>query len=226
LNSSLALLTGPDEHGVAVVTLNRPEKKNALSIALRDQVTARLAGLSGDQSVKAIVITGSGGTFSAGFDLTEFSLTEPGDQERLWKSSDLFHHAVYRFPVPVVAAVDGIAYGGGFDLALLCDLRIATRRARFAHPETAHGPVVYGPLHDLVGGALARELVLTGREVDASEALRLRLVSALTEPDELAEQAMALARQVSRAPRGVLVRNKAKFIARSAISADTPTLEL
>lgn len=137
MNPPLALVTRPDEHGIAVITLNRPEKKNALSIALRDEVTALLGGLSDDQSVKALVITGSGGNFSAGFDLREFSLTEPGDQQRLWESSDVFHHAVYRFRLPVVAAVDGIAYGGGFDLAILCDLRVATHRAEFAHPESA-----------------------------------------------------------------------------------------
>jgi enoyl-CoA hydratase/carnithine racemase len=220
------LASGPDDDGVAVITLNRPEKKNALSIALREEVVALLGRMAGDQALKVLVITGSGGTFSAGFDLREFAVTDPAHQERLWESSDLFHHAVHRFPVPVIAAVDGIAYGGGFDLAVLCDLRIATHRATFAHPENAFGPVVYGPLHDLVGGAIARELVLTGRAIDAQEALRLHLVSELADPADLAERTRTLARQISRAPREVLERNKAKFIARSAISPQTPTLDL
>jgi enoyl-CoA hydratase len=222
----LVLVSGPDEDGVAVITLNRPEKKNALSIALREEVVALLGRMAGDETLKALIIAGSGGSFSAGFDLREFAVTDPGHTERLWQSSDLFHHAVYRFPLPVIAAVDGIAYGGGFDLAILCDLRIATHRATFAHPESALGPVVYGPLHDLVGGAIARELVLTGREIDAREALRLHIVSELTDPRELAERTRNLARQISRAPREILVRNKAKFIARSAISPQTPTLDL
>jgi enoyl-CoA hydratase len=222
----LVLASGPDEAGVAVLTLNRPEKKNALSIALREEAIAVLGRLAGDEAVKALVITGSGGSFSAGFDLREFAVADPGHQERLWLSSDQFHHAVHRFPVPVIAAVDGVAYGGGFDLAVLCDLRIATHRAAFAHPETAQGPVVYGPLHDLVGGAVARELVLTGREVGAAEALRLHLVTEVTGPGGLTERALALAREVSRAPREVLLRNKAKFTARSAISPGTPTLDL
>jgi enoyl-CoA hydratase/carnithine racemase len=223
---ALVLVSGPDEDGVAVITLNRPEKKNALSIALREEVVALLGRMAGDETLKALIIAGSGGSFSAGFDLREFAVTDPGHTERLWQSSDLFHHAVYRFPLPVIAAVDGIAYGGGFDLAILCDLRIATHRATFAHPESALGPVVYGPLHDLVGGAIARELVLTGREIDAREALRLHIVSELTDPRELAERTRNLARQISRAPREILVRNKAKFIARSAISPQTPTLDL
>jgi enoyl-CoA hydratase/carnithine racemase len=222
----LVLFDGPDEHGVAVVALNRPEKKNALSIALRDEVTGLLGRLSRDDAVKALVITGSGGSFSAGFDLAEFAVTAPGHTERLWRSSDLFHHAVLRFPVPVIAAVDGPAYGGGFDLAVLCDLRIATHRAVFGHPEAAYAPVVYGPLHDLVGGAVARELVLTGREVGAAEALRLRLAVELTGPGELDRRARDLARQVSRAPREVLVRTKAKIIARAALDPRTATLDL
>jgi enoyl-CoA hydratase/carnithine racemase len=222
----LVLASGPDDDGVAIITLNRPEKKNALSIALREEVVALLGRMAGDEALKALVITGNGGNFSAGFDLREFAVTDPGHTERLWRSSDLFHHAVHRFPVPVIAAVDGIAYGGGFDLAVLCDLRIATHRATFAHPEAAFGPVVYGPLHDLVGGAIARELVLTGREIDAREALRLHIVSELADPADLAERTRNLARQISRAPREVLERNKAKFIARSAISPQTPTLDL
>src|SRR3984885_15268446 len=186
----LVLASGPDDDGVAVLTLNRPEKKNALSIALREEAVAILGQLAGDEALKALVITGSGGCFSAGFDLREFAVTDPGHTERLWRSSDLFHPAV------------------------LCDLRIATHRAAFAHPEAALGPVVYGPLHDLVGGAIARELVLTGREIGAREALRLHLVTELTDPRELTDRALGLARQVSRAPREVLVRNKAKFTAR------------
>lgn len=86
--------------------------------------------------------------------------------------------------------------------------------------------MVYGPLHDRVGGAIARELVLTGREIDAREALRLHLVSELTDPGELTGRALALARQVSLAPREALVRNKAKFTARAGISPDTATLDL
>jgi enoyl-CoA hydratase len=216
-------LVSPGDDGVTVITLNRPEKKNALSIALREEVIAALRALAADEAVKAVIVTGSGGSFSAGFDLREFAVTDPAHVERLWTSSDEFHHAVYRFPVPVIAAVDGIAYGGGFDLAVLCDLRIATDRATFGHPEAAIGPVVYGPLHDLVGGAIARELVLT---IDAAEALRLHLVSELADPEELVDRARILARLVSRAPREVLVRNKAKFLARSGIPASTRTLDL
>ena len=146
----------PPADGVAWLTLNRPDKRNALSIELRDAVSDALAPLADDPAVKCVVLTGAGTTFSAGFDLGEFTVDTPGFQERLWASSDRFHHAVLRFPVPTVAAVNGPALAGGFDLAMLCDLRIAADTARFAHPEQAFGDVVYGPLHDAVGGALAR----------------------------------------------------------------------
>jgi enoyl-CoA hydratase/carnithine racemase len=220
------LANGPDDDGVAVLTLNRPEKKNALSIALREEAVALLERLAADEKLKALIITGRDGCFSAGFDLREFAVTELAHTQRLWRSADRFHHAVHRFPLPVVAAVDGVAYAGGFDLAVLCDLRLATYRAVFAHPEAALGPVIYGPLHDLVGGAVARELVLTGRRVDAAEALRLHLVTELTEPAALMDRARALAGQISQAPRAVLVRNKAKFIARAGIAPGIPTLDL
>src|ERR1035438_5643685 len=85
----LVLVSAPDNDGVAVITLNRPEKKNALSIALREEVVALLGRMADDEALKALVITGSGGSFSAGFDLREFAVTDPGHQERLWQSSDL-----------------------------------------------------------------------------------------------------------------------------------------
>jgi enoyl-CoA hydratase len=222
----LALVSGPDDLGTAVLTLNRPAKKNALSIALREQVCELIGRLADDQSARALVITGSGNTFCAGFDLGEFANPDPDHQKRLWASSDEFHHGILRFPVPAVAAVDGVAYAGGFDLAVLCDMRIATPQARFGHPESAFGPVVYGPLHDLVGGAVARELVLTGRELDAEAALSMRIVSEIVPRAALVGRAVELAHLASRAPRDVLIRNKAKFLARAGIPPGTPTLGL
>lgn len=226
MTEPLALTSGPDDLGTAVLTLNRPDKKNALSTALREQVSGLIAGLAADQSVKALVITGSGNCFCAGFDLGEFANPDPDHQQRLWASSDEFHQGILRFPVPAIAAIDGVAYAGGFDLALLCDMRIATPQARFAHPEAAFGPVVYAPLHDLVGGAIARELVLTGRQLDAEAALSLRIVSEIVARADLVSRAVELAHLASRAPRDVLTRTKAKFLARAGIAPDTPTLAL
>jgi enoyl-CoA hydratase/carnithine racemase len=213
---------------VATITLQRPDKRNALSIELRDAVSDALATLIANESCKVLVITGAGNVFSAGFDLSEFSTaaTDAAYGEQLWASSDRFHHAVMRFPLPVIAKVNGPALAGGFDLAMLCDLRIASTTARFAHPEFTFGDIVYSPLHDLVGGAVARELALTGRELDAAEALRLGVVNEVVEPDALDDAVQTVVERTCRAPRPFLLRTKAKAIARAGIPAVTPTLDL
>lgn len=214
--------------GYAILTLNRPAKKNALSVALRDEISDALDELAGDESVKAVLLTGAGDVFCAGFDLGEFTqaLDDPAFGDRLWASSDRYHHAVLRFPVPTVAAVNGPALAGGFDLAIMCDIRVASTTARFAHPEYTFGDVVYGPLHDLVGGAVARDLTLTGRSVDAHEALTLRLVSAVCEPGALMDEALAVVQRIVQAPRELLVRTKAKARRRSGVAPAERTLDL
>ena len=214
------------EEGVVKLTLDRPDKKNALSIALRDEVSDALDELARDDSLRLLIVTGAGSTFSAGFDLEEFGRI--GDAEfakRLWDSSDRFHHAWLKFPLPTLAVVNGPAIAGGCDLAVMCDLRIASQGAFFSHPEITFGEVVYSPLHDLVGGAVAREMCLTGRRVDADEALAFRLVSSVVAPSELADEVARWSAQITAAPRDVLLRMKAKVIRRAAIDART-TLEL
>lgn len=210
------LLTRP-EVGVAWLTLNRPEKRNALSIALRNEVVDALEVLASDEEVKTVVLTGAGDVFCAGFDLGEFRLAGPGDQQRLWESSDRFHAACLSFPLPLVAAINGPAIAGGFDLAVMCDLRIAAETARFAHPEQEWSDVVYGPLQDLVGGGVARDLCFTGRSVDAGEALALGLVSKVVPAADLSAEAGEMAAAVARAPREVLLRMKAKAIRRARV---------
>jgi enoyl-CoA hydratase/carnithine racemase len=169
-----------------------------------------------------VVITGAGDTFSAGFDLREFDrLDDDEHARRLWASSDRWHRTLVECPLPTIAAVNGPALAGGFDLAVMCDLRLAATTARFAHPEQAFSDVVYGPLHDLVGGAVARDLCLTGRSVDAEEALRLHLVSRVVGPEALGEAALEVAAQVARAPREILVRTKAKAARRAGVAGST-----
>ena len=216
----------PSEDGVATITLDRPEKKNALSIALRLEVLDALERLRYDDSVRCVVITGDGDTFSAGFDLSEFAVDDADFQKELWDSSDRFHQALLRFPLPLVAAVNGPALAGGFDLAILCDIRIASSSARFGHPERSFGDVIYGPLHDLVGGAIARDLCLTGRTIEADEAHRLGLVSRVVAPTELAAATREVARRIAAFPRELSIRTKEKIIARMSIDADTKTLDL
>ncbi len=212
----------------ATLTLNRPEKRNALSVELRDAISDALDDLAEDGSVKAVVITGNGPVFSAGFDLSEFERAADDDAfgRELWASSDRYHETVLHFPLPTVAAINGAALAGGFDLAILCDLRIASTTARFAHPERSFGDVVYGPLHDLVGGAVARELTIGGREVDAEQALALHLVGDVVPPEVLLDATRVTVERIVAAPRDVLMRTKAKALRRAGYALDTATLEL
>lgn len=223
-----ALLLERPEPAIALLTLNRPDRKNALSIARRDEISDALDELAGDDDLKVVVFTGAGNVFCAGFDLSEFDMAFADDAfaQRLWASSDRYHHRVLQFPLPTIAAVNGPALGGGFDLAVMCDLRVAAREARFAHPEYAFADVVYGPLHDLVGGALARELCMTGRSVDADEALAFRLVSAVVDPELVVDGALEVARQIAVAPRTSLMRTKAKALSRAGIDPTLATLDL
>ncbi len=222
MSDPLLLRTAPDD-GVVTLTLNRPDKKNALSIALRDEVSEALDELADDDAVKTVVLTGAGDVFSAGFDLREFQ--QPDLTDRLWASSDRFHATVLRFPLPIVAAVNGPAIAGGFDLAVMSDLRIAAETARFSHPEIEFGDVVYGPLHDVVGGGVARELCLTGRVVEAPEAKTLGLVSSVVPVDGLADEVARFTAMIGRAPRDVILRTKAKAVRRARV-VQANTLDL
>jgi enoyl-CoA hydratase len=223
--TALVLLSEPAD-GVVTLTLNRPEKKNALSIAVRDEFSDALDALASDHAVKVVVVTGAGDTFSAGFDLREFDrLDDEEFAKTLWASSDRWHRTCLEFPLPLVAAVNGAALAGGFDLAVMCDVRIAAETARFAHPESTFSDVVYGPLHDLVGAATARDLCFSGRAIDAREAHRLHLVIEVVAASELPAAAAAYGAQIARAPRDVLRRTKAKAVRRSGVVAG-PTLDL
>jgi enoyl-CoA hydratase len=215
------------QDGWVLLTLNRPEKKNALSIELRDTISDALDDLAGNGDVKGVAITGAGNDFSAGWDLKEFERagTEAGLNEKIWASGDRFHHTLLSFPLPLVAAIDGRALAGAFDLAVCCDVRIASTTARFGHPEFQWADVLYSPLEAIVGGAIARDLLLTGRELDAETALRFGLVTELVEPGGLRSALDAVMSRLSAAPRDALMRTKAKAIRRAGIDL-LPSLEL
>lgn len=221
------LLSERPQAEVARLTLNRPDKRNALSIELRDAVSDELDRLAADESVKVVIITGAGDVFSAGFDLREFEHAgqDPVFERELWASSDRFHHSCLRFPLPLIAAVNGHALAGGFDLATMCDMRVATETAVFARPEAAWADVLYRPLHDLAGGAVARDLSLTGRELDAHEALALRIVDRVVPVGELTTASLDLAATIARRDRATLVRTKRKIIDTASVAAHQ-TLDL
>ena len=216
------LLVAPPVDGVAWLTLNRPDKRNALSIELRDAMSDALDVLADDDAARVVVITGAGDVFSAGFDLSEFErLDDAAHADRLWASSDRWHRTLIELPIPSIAAVNGPALAGGFDLAVMCDIRVVSETARFAHPEQSFSEIVYGPLHDLVGSAVARDLCLTGRSIDAAGALRLHLASSVVPAERLRDEAASFAALVARAPRANLQRTKAKATRRAGVAGQT-----
>jgi len=186
---------------VATVTLNRPDKRNALSIALRNEIDRCLQEMEGDDEVSCVVVTGNGPSFCAGFDTSEFASHDPDHVKAVGESSDRYHRRLAGFSKPLVAAVNGPAMGGGFDLAVLCDVRIASESAAFAHPEIKFGaPALFGSLREIIGGGLARDLCLTGRRIDAQEAYRIGLVSRVVPGDRLVEEALTVAKTIAEAP--------------------------
>ena len=213
--------------GIAVMRLNRPDKRNALSTELREIGNELLAELANDEDVRVLVVTGAGSVFCAGFDLKEFdtAFADEAFAERLWASSYVWHRRWIEFSVPTIAAVNGAALAGGFDVAVMCDLRVVAESASFSHPEIRFGDVVYGPLHDLVGGAVARDLCFTGRRIDGHEAARLGLATRLVADDRVLDEALALAASIAESPRSTLVRLKQKAVRRSGITQGA-TLDL
>jgi enoyl-CoA hydratase/carnithine racemase len=186
---------------VAVVTLNRPDKRNALSIALRNEIEQCLGELAEDDGVSVVVIAGAGTVFCAGFDRHEFFVREPEHLKALMESTDSFHLRLMNFPKPLVAAINGSAMGGGLDMAVICDVRLAADNAVFSHPEIKFGaPTLYGPLAETIGGGLARDLCLSGRRIDAQEAHRIGLVSSVVPLDRLLDEAVAVANTIAEAP--------------------------
>jgi enoyl-CoA hydratase/carnithine racemase len=198
--------------GVAVVTLERPEKRNALSIDLRLELAEAFEGLGLDDSVGCVLLTGAGTAFCAGMDVTQFG----GDlqhRQRLVESSTGAFRAVGRCPKPVVAAVNGPALAGGFALALLCDIRIASDSATFGYPELPIGiPPSYAATRATIGPAAARELCLTGRVIGAEEALRLGVVSEVFPAEAFGARALELAQRISELPRAAQTETKRRFL--------------
>lgn len=210
------------DDGIVQLRLDRPDQRNALSVQLRNDMADALEALADDESLSVLVITGTGPVFCAGFDLKEFERAQD-DKEfetSLWDSSNRWHDQLRRFPLPIVASLNGPALAGGFDLATMSDLRIAASTTYLARPEVEWAVPIYSIVRDLVGGAIARELAFTNRRVEADEALRIGLVNRVVEPGELEAATLELARQVRIAPRASLKITKANAIAASKIAKD------
>jgi enoyl-CoA hydratase len=197
-----ALVLRERRGAVEILTLNRPDKRNALNAALREAIIAALEAIAADAEVRAIVLTGAGHkAFVAGADVTEFAGRDVAAQAATMRGRRVYD-VVAAVERPVIAAVNGACLGGGLELALACDIRIASEAARFGQPEVNLGLIPGGGatqrLPRIVGTGAALRLILTGEPVDAAEALRLGLVEEVTAPAECLPRAIAVAERIAR----------------------------
>ncbi|MGY1846312.1 MULTISPECIES: enoyl-CoA hydratase/isomerase family protein [unclassified Blastococcus] len=192
---------------VGVLTLNRPDRLNAIDNATIDDLAAVVAAATHDENVRAVVITGAGRAFCAGADVQEWdagSEAAPEDQEPWPPKMHRVMTSLYWMPKPVVAAVNGVAVGAGCDLALVADMRFGSTAARFGEIYMRLGfcPDAGGSylLPRIVGESRAAEMIYTGRIIDAAEAERIGLVTEIVEPDALLDRAMEQARIFASGP--------------------------
>lgn len=212
-------------HGVAWVRLNRPGRRNAISQRMREALDETFEALEADDEIRVAVLTGEGSAFCAGVDLTE-SRPDPAHVDAL--RARPVSAALERFGKPILAAINGPAVGGGLELALAADLRIASTTATFALPEVRLGslPGSGGTqrLARATSPALASRMIFTGEPIDASTALRCGLISDLAEPDDLEAVATRLAGAI--AANAPLSLRAAKLALRVAQSDQGPGLTL
>ena len=195
---------------IATLTLNRPERLNALGDTLRDDLCDAVTKAAADPDVGVLVITGAGRGFCSGGDVKAMSerdqsgAASPPASERWAPIRDRIILALRDCPKPVIAAVNGAAAGAGMNLALACDMRIASSAAKFSQAFVRRGlhPDWGGTwfLPRIVGAAKACELIFTGETIDAAEALRLGIVNAVTAPEELMAETGKLARKIASGP--------------------------
>jgi enoyl-CoA hydratase len=197
---------------VATIQLNRPDKRNALTDRMRQELIDSLAACDADSEISVVIIAGVGESFCAGLDRDEILSQDPVQRRRTADSSARFHRAIVFFSKPLIAAVDGYALGTGFDLALMCDTRISTARAQFGHPEVPRGAVpLYTPLKEIVGAGWARELCLTGRRIDGTLARDIGMVTDVVQPDDLLARAQQKGEEMAAVPLRTLQATKALF---------------
>jgi enoyl-CoA hydratase len=183
--------------GIATVTVNRPDKLNALNAATIDELGDAFRALASDDGVRGAILTGAGPkAFVAGADIAELAQMGPLSGVRVSRAGQQVFRTIERLQKPVVAAINGFALGGGLELALACHLRIASSNAKFGLPEVKLGIIPgYGGtirLPRIIGRGRALELILTGDMIDAAEAHRIGLVNRVVAQDALAEEARAL----------------------------------
>ncbi|HYN25296.1 MAG TPA: enoyl-CoA hydratase/isomerase family protein [Pyrinomonadaceae bacterium] len=207
-------------NSVLLITLNRPEKRNSLHPDLIRELAQALTQTETDETLNAVVITGAGTSFCAGLDLIHLLSLDAENKFAYVQTAFALFHRLYTLPQPVIAAINGPAMAGGFDLAAFCDFRLCAPEAKFAQTEILLGltQIMY-PLYKVIGMGRAKELALTGEAISAEEAYRIGLVNRIYPSEELLEQALKLAETLAKRPREALFATKR--LSRELIEMDT-----
>ena len=204
-----------DRGAVRVLTMNRPEKRNALDTALSRALLEALRAADGEDGVRCVVLTGAGPGFCAGADLSEFKgLRDPKAAETRADLTMQLHLAFSKMVTPVVTAINGAAMGGGAGLAIAGDLAVMAASAKLGYPETKHGivaAIVMANLVRQIGRKAAFELVALGEPIDAKRALALGMVNRVVPGTKLMSEARALAEQVAAVSRPAMAQTKRLF---------------
>lgn len=189
---------------VAVVTLDRPDRRNAFTMAMRGEIAEMFGALTEDRDVRAIVLTGAGGHFCSGADTSEMGASDTAAFLHRMRTLHHMIRSIVRTPKPVIAAVDGTCVGAGWSIALACDMIVAAPDARFAQ---LFGRIGFAPdagaiwqLARLVGPMRAKEIVYSGRTIDAAEALRLGLIMSIEDRQPVLAAAIDMARDMGAGP--------------------------
>ncbi len=210
------------DHAIAVITINRPEVLNALNTNFFIEMNHVLNALEMDPSIKAVILTGVDKAFVAGADIAEMSEMDYNHAKSFSLTGQDTFQRIENFGVPVIAAVNGFALGGGCELAMACDFRVASNKAKFSQPEVSLGliPGYAGTqrLSRIAGISNALYMIVSGDMINADDALRMGLVQKVTEPEELLPEAKALAGRIS--TKGAKAVRKAKEVIRKGIHMD------
>ena len=193
------------QDAVCIVKINNPQAMNALNSTVLGELDAAFTEIAKDADLKAVIITGEGRAFVAGADISQMSTMTAAEGKAFGEKGAEVVRKIEKLPIPVIAAVNGFSLGGGCELAMACDIRIASVKAKFGQPEVGLGitPGFSGTqrLPRIVGMGIAKELIYTADIIDAAEAYRIGLVNKLAEPETLMEEAMKMATKIaSKAP--------------------------
>lgn len=182
------------KNAFAVIQFNRPHEMNALCKEMRLEFNDALLALETDPEVRSVIITGGEYVFSAGMDIKEMSLLANTEIDDYFESMKRYLKKIYSYQKPVIAAVGGIALGGGFNVVTVCDLVVASESAIFCHPELKFGlnPLFY-PISQIVGVTKAKEIVMLGEPIGANEALNIGLINKVAPPEKFMKEAEKMA---------------------------------